>query len=191
MGRFARHLFVAGASAAAVLTPAAALAAPVGAAPHALAAGNCSSAAYSTITPAAQIQSSTQTPFIGESIQASGASYCPNEDVAVTLRGKAVGTAHTDGNGAWSNVTLKVTGPAGTAELCGIGASGLSNDQSCLTLTITTNGDHGGTTTTSGGGGGTAYTGVEIAGLVVLAVGLLGGGAALVTAGRKRKSTVA
>jgi hypothetical protein len=189
MGRLARHLFVAGASAAAVLTPAMALAAPAGAAPHALAAGNCSSTAYSTITPSAQIQSSTQTPFIGESIEASGVNYCPNEDVTITLRGKDVGTAHTDNNGSWDPAAITVTGPTGTAELCGIGASGLSNDRSCLTLTITANGTDG--QNNGSDGGGTAYTGVEIAGLIVLAVGLIGGGAALVTAGRKRKSTVA
>lgn len=191
MGRFARQLLVAGVSATAVLTPAAAaLAAPVSA-PHALAAGNCSSAAYSAITPAAQVQSSTQTPFVGETIQASGVSYCPNEDVTVTLRGKKVGTGHTDGKGSWSGVSLKVTGPTGTAELCGNGASGLSNDQSCLTLTISSNGTGNGNGSGSGSGSGTAFTGVEIAGLIVLAVGLVGGGAALATAGRKRKSTVA
>jgi hypothetical protein len=134
---------------------------------------------YPPSTGHATIQSSTTTPFIGESIKASGINYCANEDVRLTIGGTFVGTAHTDASGSFDPF-VTVPGPAGQADLCGVGASGLANDQDCLTLTIREHGPSG---------GGVAFTGVQIAELVILAVLLLGGGAAMAYGGRRRRSS--
>ena len=139
------------------------------------------------ITPAATIMSSTTTPTSGETIEASGAHYCFNEDVNITLGGHHVTTTHTNGSGSF-DPPVKVNYPAGTkVELCGIGATGLSNDQDCLLLTV------------SGGLGSSpetthhkpSITGVEIAGLIVLALALLAGGVAFTVAGKRRSRHVA
>jgi hypothetical protein len=131
--------------------------------------------------PNATIMSSTTTPFAGQKIEASGISYCPNEDVRLTIAGTFVGTAHTDGSGSFDPQVV-VPGPAGDKALCGIGASGLANDQDCLTLHVRAGSG------VAGESSGLASTGVKIAGLVLAAIALIGGGAFFTTAGRRRKS---
>lgn len=173
-----------------VLAAAPADARAVQAAPHLVASGSCPNSPSQTypISPSATIQTSTQTPYIGETITISGVGYCPDEDVVVTFRGHRIKTVHTNSDGSFDPFEYKVTGPTGPVEACGNGASGLADDQDCVALTVSDNGT-GGTGTGSGGnGGGTAFTGVEIAGLIVLALVLLGGGGALVVAGRRRKA---
>jgi hypothetical protein len=147
---------------------------------HALAVG-CSDTAYPP-SPHATIMSSTTTPLVGQTIEASGTAYCPNEDVRLTLAGAFVGTTHTDGTGAF-DPPLKVT-KLGSQPLCGIGASGLPNDRDCITLIAST--PHG----TNGGGGGTSFTGVDILLLCALAAGLIAVGWALLTAGRRKRLTM-
>jgi hypothetical protein len=172
---------------------ASALAVPVSAgaqpARAAAAAGACNADAYPP-SPHATIMSSTTTPAVGETIEASGTHYCPNEDVQLTLDGADVGTAHTDAQGAFDPPV--VVNKAGSAlQLCGIGASGLADDRDCITLNTraaAAAGDGNGTGTGSGNaGGGTALTGLDVAGLVALGVVLLVGGAALVATSRRKR----
>jgi len=163
-----------------VAVPAGASAAHAGGRLTAAPAGNCPGPGYPP-RPNATIMSSTTTPSTGQTIEASGTHYCANEDVNITLGGNHVTTTHTDSVGSF-DPAVTVNYPAGTkVELCGIGASGLSNDQDCLTLTIA-----GGLGTSPGNNGGQPMTGVEIAGLTVLAVALLGGGVAFMAAGKRR-----
>jgi hypothetical protein len=146
-------------------------------------AGACNDSAYPP-APHAQIMASTTTPSVGETIEASGAAYCPDEDVRITLAGRFVTTTHTDGTGAFDPpVTVPRTG---TLLLCGIGASGLRNDRDCLTLTVQAHNNNGGGGHHSGGGG-TSFTGTDILLLVLLAAVLLAAGWALVAAGRRRR----
>ncbi|MDT4971668.1 MAG: hypothetical protein QOG22_1811 [Pseudonocardiales bacterium] len=138
------------------------------------------------VTTQASIASSTTTPFVGESIKVSGTCYHANEDVAITIGGVSVGTAHTDANGSFE-LTVTVPNLLGGQLLVGRGASGATNDVDSLTLTIEASGAAG---VSGGGGGGLASTGVKIAGLVLLAGALIGGGAFFAIAGRRRRSAV-
>ena len=147
---------------------------------HAAAAGACNDSAYPP-APHATIMASTTTPFLNETIEASGTAYCPDEDVRLTLAGKFVGTTHTDGTGAF-DPPVKVTA-VGKLQLCGIGASGLPNDRDCLTLTVKTHGTGG----SHNPGGGTSITGTDIALIVVAAIVLLAAGWSLVAAGRRKR----
>jgi hypothetical protein len=139
------------------------------------------------VTTQASIAASTTTPFVGESIDVSGTCYHANEGVALTIGGVSVGTAHTDANGSFT-LTVKVPDLLGAQSLVGRGASGEGNDVDSLTLTIEGSGVAG--ESIGGGGGGLASTGVKIAGLVLLAGALIGGGAFFAVAGRRRRSAV-
>jgi hypothetical protein len=167
----------------------AALAAPAMATarPAQAVAGACSADAYPP-SPHATIMASTTTPKVGETIEASGTSYCPDEDVALTLDGTGVGTAHTDAQGAFDPPV--VVNKAGNAlQLCGIGASGLAADRDCITLSTAAGSQPPGGNGTGAGssGGGTAFTGSDIAALCLLGAVLLFGGGALVAVGRRRR----
>jgi hypothetical protein len=172
---------------------ASALAVPVSAgaqpARAAAAAGACNDDAYPP-SPHATIMSSTTTPAVGETIEASGTYYCPNEDVQLTLDGADVGTAHTDAQGAFDPPVV-VTKAGSALQLCGIGASGLADDRDCITLNTraaVAAGDGTGSGSGSGNaGGGTALTGLDVAGLVALGVVLLVGGAVLVATSRRKR----
>lgn len=148
---------------------------------QAAAAGACNDSAYPP-SPHATIMSSTTTPFLGETIEASGTAYCPDEDVRLTLAGKFVGTTHTDQAGDF-DPPVKVT-QVGKLLLCGVGASGLPNDRDCLTLTVKTHGQGGGS---HNPGGGTSFTGTDILLIVVAAIVLLAAGWSLVAAGRRKR----
>jgi hypothetical protein len=147
-------------------------------------AGTCPGQTYPP-EPNATVMASTTTPFAGQKIEASGTVYCPDEDVTLTIAGKFVGTAHTDASGAFDPQVVP-SGPPGDKQLCGIGASGLSNDQDCLTLHVTAG--HGVEAAGTGGGGGLAFTGAQVTGLIALAVVLVVGGAFFTAAGHRRKS---
>jgi hypothetical protein len=146
-------------------------------------AGACNNSNYPP-APHATIMASTTTPSIGETIEASGVAYCPNEDVRITLAGRFVTTTHTDSTGAFDPpVTVHQTGKL---PLCGIGASGLPNDRDCLTLTVTAHQQGGG----HNPGGGTSFTGTDIMLIVLAAAVLLGAGGGLLVAGRRRRLVV-
>jgi hypothetical protein len=137
-------------------------------------------------TPDATVLSSTTHPKVGQTIEASGIHYCPNENVRLTIGGKFVGNAHTNSVGAFDPPVV-VPGPfSATKLLCGVGASGLPNDRDCLTLFLSASGTGGGHH-----GGGTSFTGVEIGALIALAALLLVGGVVFLRAGQRRKQSVA
>jgi hypothetical protein len=144
-------------------------------------AGACNDNAYPP-APHAMIAASTTTPSVGETIEASGTAYCPDEDVRLILAGTFVGTTHTDGNGAF-DPPVKVT-RTGKLQLCGIGASGLPNDRDCLILTVKSRGTGGAHKHRHGG---TSFTGVDVALLCLLAVVLVAGGWAFAAAGRRKQ----
>jgi hypothetical protein len=126
--------------------------------------------------------SSTTTPFVGQHIEASGIQYCPNEDVRLTIGGHFVGTAHTN-SGQSFDPQVVVPAPVGDQLLCGVGASGLSSDQDCLTLHVVS-------PTAPNSGPPLSFTGVEIGAMVAVAIALLVGGVLFATVGRRRKSHV-
>ncbi|MDT4906698.1 MAG: hypothetical protein QOH52_4714 [Pseudonocardiales bacterium] len=138
-------------------------------------------------SPNATIRSSSTTMKVAETIEASGIHYCPDEDVRLTIGGKFVGTAHTDAAGAFDPPVV-VPGPAGSKQLCGVGASGLSTDRDCLTLVARAAGSSGLAGAGGNTGGGTAFTGVEVALLCAVALLLIAGGVAFATAGRGNKT---
>ena len=170
-----------------LVVAASALAGPVSAAPadaqpvRATPAGHCPGAQAYPPTPNATVEASSTAPAAGASIEASGVHYCGNEDVKITIAGKLVGTAHTDGQGSFDPKVV-VPGPSGAKQLCGIGASGLATDADCLTLTVQAAGGQA-----EPASGGTAFTGADIALIVAVAVLLLAGGVAFSTAGKRRK----
>jgi hypothetical protein len=156
----------------------------------------CPGAVAYPMSPGATIMSSTTTPYVGQTIKVAGANYCPNEDVDITIGGKHVATAHTDGNGAF-DIQVVVPAPTGQRVLAGVGASGLNADRDSLVLTIRAGagvdpiavGPAGGSGSGGGGASGTgglAFTGTQIALLIALAAALLGGGIGLMYAGRRR-----
>lgn len=135
-------------------------------------------------SPNATVQSSSTHPTVGQHIEASGIHYCPDEDVTITIGGAFVGTGHTDSTGKFDPDVI-VPGPAGSKQLCGIGASGLATDQDCLTLDV-----QAPPTGTKGNGGGVAFTGVEIGSLIAVAVALIIGGVVFARAGARRKQSI-
>lgn len=128
------------------------------------------------------ISVSTTTPFVGETITISGDAFYSNEDVKLYIGGKFVATAHTDANGDFAGVPAVTPDLPGPREVKGVGASGQPDDVATTDLTIRVPG-HG----TEGEG--LASTGAKVAGLGVIAVVLIAGGALLARAGRRKPST--
>jgi hypothetical protein len=143
-------------------------------------------------TTQAVISTSTTTPYQGQHIEVSGMTYHASEDVKLYIGGQFVGTGHTDSAGSFDPL---VTTPdlLGHQTLTGVGASGAANDVDSLVLTISKGspaGVAGGGGPGGSSGGGLAFTGVEIAGLVGIAVALLAGGTAMMVVGRRRGQAV-
>jgi len=133
-------------------------------------------------SPSATVQVNTTVPNVGETLEISGISYCPDEDVELTIAGQHVGTAHTDAAGNF-DPPVTTPGPPGQKQVCGIGASGLATDRDCLLIEV----QGGGETTPPGDHGGTAFTGVQIALLGLVALMLIVGGLFLTTMSRNRR----
>ena len=163
----------------AVATP---FAVPTGAAPKAPARivdGSCQPRGYPD-GQHAMVQVDRNVLYVGDSLEVSGIVYCPNENVNITIAGRSVGTGHTDDQGSF-DPRVTAPGPPGTKELCGIGASGKPFDQDCLDIKVRANGGP------NNHGGGTAFTGVQIALLGLLALILVVGGVVVTTLGRNRR----
>jgi hypothetical protein len=134
--------------------------------------------------PKAMVEVSTSIVRVGDSFEASGIDYCPDERVTLTIAGQYVATGHTDGDGDF-DPRLDAPGPPGPKRLCGVGASGRRFDRDCLTIQVRAAGGTG--APASGPGGGTAFTGVQIALLGLLALVLVVGGVVATTLGRNRR----
>lgn len=130
----------------------------------------------------AHILSSTTTPFQGQTIEVSGLGYQPNEDVALTIGGIPVGTAHTDSNGNFDPPVVVPATLIGDQPLTGTGASHQPYDVDSLVLNIRASGAGG----SSSSSGGLASTGVDILTGVAIALALIGAGVLFARGGRRR-----
>lgn len=156
------------------------------------AAATCSGGAGYPVKAGATLAVSTTTPYRGQIIDVSGANFKAGDNVTLKLDGKAVATVKADSKGSFST-SIKITSKPGKFELTATGAScGVAG----LLLAIRGSSGVGGVTATQSpgaggaatgqGGGGLAFTGVDVAMLVAVALALIGGGGYLAHAGRRR-----
>jgi hypothetical protein len=152
----------------------------------------CGSGTGYPVKAGATLAVSTTTPYSGQTIDVSGTNFQPGEKVTLKLNGKTVDTVTADGKGSFST-SFKVTSAPGKFELtatgavCGVaglllairGGSGVGG------VTATQSPGSGGAATGQGGGG-LAFTGVDVALLLAVALALIGGGGYLAHAGRRR-----
>jgi hypothetical protein len=134
--------------------------------------------------PDATVEVNTTDPHVGDPLEISGIIYCPDEDVALTIASQHVGAAHTGSAGSF-DPQVTTPGPPGPKQVCGIGASGLATDRDCLLIQVQGAGSSEGPP--AGQGGGTAFTGVQIALLGLLALMLVVGGVVVTTFSRNRR----
>lgn len=152
---------------------------------------------------------STTTPYQGQSIEVSGSGYCANETVTLSMGGQRLGTAHADAKGSF-DPKVRITEDPGRYRLTGAGQDG---DHASVAMTVRpgsgvepisvhrpgangpgSNGHapaaNGAVPAAAGAGtGGLAFTGIDVALLIAIAVALLGAGSYLVYAGRRRRLT--
>lgn len=153
-----------------------------------------------TICPTVAV--STTTPLEGQSITVSGVNFAPHTKLTLELHTQTydLGTVTTDAQGTFTTTVKLPAGVSGSHLIVAVGG----NITSCPAdpsahLDIQGTGQPSGTSTSSqgagvgggsghgGNGGGTAFTGVDILLLVLIAAGLLGAGVALVRSGKRRK----
>lgn len=152
---------------------------------------------------------STTTPYQGQSIEVSGSGYCANETVTLRMGGQRLGTVHADAKGSF-DPKVRITEDPGRYRLTGAGQDG---DHASVAMTVRpgsgvepisvhrpgangpgSNGHapaaNGAVPAAAGAGtGGLAFTGIDLALLIAIAVALLGAGSYLVYAGRRRRLT--
>jgi hypothetical protein len=133
----------------------------------------------------AAVQVNTTVPHVGDPLEVSGIVYCPNEAVRIFIAGERVGTGHTDAHGRFDPPII-TPGPPGPKRLCGNGVSGFAFDRDCLVIHVQGSGGSSPAGPTNHGGG-TAFTGVQIALLGLLALVLVVGGVVVTTLGRNRR----
>jgi hypothetical protein len=133
----------------------------------------------------ATVEVNTTVPNVGDPLEISGIGYCPDEDVDLTIAGQHVGTAHTDSAGSFDPQVITTPGPPGQKQVCGLGASGLATDRDCLLIHVQAAG--GSSAAPPGRGGDTAFTGVQIALVGLLALVLVVGGVVVTTLSRNRR----
>lgn len=157
------------------------------------ASSTCGGATGYPVKAGATLAASTTTPYSGQTIEVSGRNFRPGENVTLSLNGKSVATVKADSAGSF-DTSLKITAPPGKFELtatgsvCGVtglllairGGSGV------LPVTSTKSPGVGSGGSATGQGGGLAFTGVDVAMLVAVALVLIGGGGYLAHAGRRR-----
>lgn len=147
----------------------------------------CEGYAPGTTCPAnGEGQASTETAEAGATVTASGGGFAAGSEVEVySCDGSLLGTATADSGGnVEATFTFPDDTPEGTCTVQLVGVNGEGGDNVlAVDFTITTDG--------AGAGGGLPFTGFEVASATLLGLGLVGGGAAFVVAGRKRKSATA
>jgi hypothetical protein len=140
---------------------------------------------------------STTMPLVGATITVSGVNFDPNATIKLELESKPwlLATVKSDAQGAFTvNVKLPA-GVFGSHLIVAVGGTtqrgpGCPVDPSQL-LHIQNPGTSGGNGGGNGNGGGTAFTGVDVLLLVLLAAVLLSVGVAINRSGKRRKQTEA
>lgn len=155
----------------------------------------CSSAPYPP-SCAAEIFTDKSVVHRGEHFKVSGKTYVGNEDVLIYIHNIFIGTGHTDATGAFDPEVVAPNSLLGAQVITGVGAEGKANndatDIATTNITIVAGAGIEGQTASPAGGSGTgglAFTGVEIGGMILIAIILLGGGALITMSGRRRKSS--
>lgn len=174
------------------------VAGPASAAPLAAAASCPTAAGYPPLLNGT-VSINTTDVLVGQTVEVSGANFCADEDVAITVNGKQVATGHTDAQGSF-DPPVKLTDP-GSNTLCAVGASGLDDDRDCLTVAVKSvagavssgsagagsSGSGSGASGESNGAGELGSTGVAIAALSGVALLLVTVGGLFLYVGRRRR----
>lgn len=146
-------------------------------------------------TVCATLAVSTTTPAENEPITVSGVNFSPNTTLTLELDNSAhkLGTVRTDAQGSFTTTVTMPPGVTGSHLIIAVGGT----TKNCpvdpsVRIDIQAAGRQGGGAAGGGSGsggshGGTAFTGVDILLLLVIAAGLVGAGVALVRSGRRRK----
>ncbi|MDT4915221.1 MAG: hypothetical protein QOC66_4349 [Pseudonocardiales bacterium] len=136
---------------------------------------------------------STTTPLVGASITVTGSKFANNADVRLELHTTVYVLGHvtTSATGTFQTTVTLPAGVVGAHELQAIGG-GANADPGCPPDPIQIINIHAGASAAANGGGGTAFTGVDVLLLVLVAALLLGAGVVLNRSGRKgRRRTYA
>ena len=133
----------------------------------------------------ATVEVNTTAPNVGDPLEIAGIGYCPEEDVDLTIDGRRVGSAHTDSAGSFDPQFTTSPGPPGQKRVCGVVASGPAADSDCVLIHVQASG--GSRAAPPARGGDTATTGVQIAVVGLLALGLVVGGVGVTTLSRNRR----
>lgn len=143
---------------------------------------------------------STTHPLAGQPITVTGSGFAPHATIRLELRpptGRQVGTVHSDTQGNFATTITLPSGP-GRHDLVAVGGSqaGTScpvDPSQVLQAQVDPSQLQQVQANASPSGarqhGGTAFTGLDIAGLVLAALALLGGGVLLSRTGRRRRVT--
>jgi len=154
-----------------------------------------SAVAYPVSNSCAYIEVSTQTPAVGEAFTVSGANFDSGGNVKLVLdTGAVLGHATADADGSFSKqVTMPSVGP-GSHKLSAVGGK-TDQPSSCPADPFVSLGDNGGAAASAGApgtnSGGTAFTGVDVLLLVVIALALITVGVALNRRSRSGRRTAA
>jgi hypothetical protein len=116
---------------------------------------------------------------VGDAVTVTGAKYTPNADVTLEFHSTSVtlGTAHTDGTGAFSKSITVPSVALGAHSIVGVDT--VNPESASAAFTVTGAG--------TGSGGGIANTGVAVIGLGAIGGVLFTGGGLMLLAGRRRK----
>jgi hypothetical protein len=146
--------------------------------------------AYPPTTCPGMLSLSTTTPLVGETITVTGADFTAGAQVHLVMHSKVfdLGTFKADAQGEF---TAQVTLPEGVTGSHVISAtSGAPHISQCAGVHVHIHAPAG-TSAGPPGHHGTSFTGVDILVIVLIAVGLLGVGAALTRGGKHRHGPTA
>jgi hexosaminidase len=141
-------------------------------------------------TTCAMLSVSTTHPLPGEEITVSGTNFLPNANVRLELHSPSyvLKTVTTNGSGSFTTQVKLPNGVFGTHQLVAATGAPSTCPTPTITLHIQKHGAAGSSAERGGSGGGTAFTGVDVLLIVLVAALLIGAGVAL-TRGGKRKRT--
>ena len=120
-------------------------------------------------TTCATLSVSSTSPTAGDSLAVTGANFSPNASITLDLQGPTtrLGTVTADAQGAFSTSVTLPSGTTGSHRL--VASGGLTAGCSAPTVSL----DIAAASTGASSGGGTAVTGVDIAAMIAVALGLI------------------